>query len=657
MPFGTAAEEEIRVSAQAGIWNFDGRPVSPRLIADFHRSLVPLGPDGETCWQSSSIAMLYRPFHTTAESRREKQPYVSQRGFVITWDGRLDNREELASEFRSYVGSESTDVALVATAFDHWETGSFRRLVGDWAVSVWRPEERELVFACDYMAVRHIFYHARKDCIWWSTDLAPLVLLSGDTLHIDDEYIAGYFAHDPDSHLTPYREIRQVPAGRFVSVRAGSTRCERYWRFSPKSRIRYKSDSEYEEHFRHVFRQSVRRRLRCDSPVLAELSGGLDSSSIVCMADDILAKEGAQTSRLDTLSYHDKADPRGDDWIYFQKVEAHRGRAGHRVDASRLGASPGALESEEFRALPGFLNFGKDLEAQRSTVVREGGYRVVFSGVGGDDFFGGVPDPRVHLADLLVQCRFVRLAKQLAAWSLVKRRPWIQLLWHASVEMLPPNLGRYVMPEADVEPWIDESFARTNRLSAKRLEPGEQFGMWLPSRRAYIAGVLAMGNRLSKIEPRNEEARFPFLDQHLIEFILSIPASQLLRPGDRRSLMRRSLKGIVPGDILSRPTKQLGTHGFLLVLDKQWSALQTLYRSSISSRLGYISERELLRVLDDARTGRIASLTRVLSAISLEIWLRDLAERGLLDFPKAFFTSHPAEAALGVTNQQQSSVA
>ena len=71
------------------------------------------------------------------------------------------------------------------------------------------------------MAIRHIFYYLKKDRIWWSTDLSPLVLLSDDKFHIDDDYIAGYFAHDPDAHLTPYREIREVPPGQFVRIRNG----------------------------------------------------------------------------------------------------------------------------------------------------------------------------------------------------------------------------------------------------------------------------------------------------------------------------------------------------------------------------------------------------------------------------------------------------
>ena len=229
----------------------------------------------------------------------------------------------------SELDARPTDVAICAAAFDRWDTDCFRRIVGDWAVSIWKPEQRELVFAADYMAIRHIFYHLKNDRVWWSTDLSPLVLLSGDKFHIDDDYIAGYFAHDPDAHLTPYREIREVPPGQFVRIRNGSVSLERYWRFSPKSRIRYRTDAEYEEHFRHVFRQSVRRRLRSDSPILAELSGGLDSSSIVCMADDILAEEGAETPRLDTLSYYDKTEPNGDDCDLFSEDRAEAWKSGH----------------------------------------------------------------------------------------------------------------------------------------------------------------------------------------------------------------------------------------------------------------------------------------------------------------------------------------
>ena len=635
------------MSVQAGIWNFDGRPVDHELLADISQSLKPQGPDGESCYVDGSVALLYRPFHTTAESRREKQPYLSRRGFILSWDGRLDNRDELVPELRSELEDNPTDVAIVAAAFDRWETDCFRRITGDWALSIWKPDQRELVFAADYMGIRHIFYYLKKDQIWLSTDLSSLVLLSNDKFHIDDNYVAGYFAHAPDAHLTPYCEILQLPPGQFVRVRNGRALIERFWRFSPKSRIRYKTDAEYEEHFRHVFRQSVRRRLRSNSPILAELSGGLDSSSIVCMADDIMAKEGAETPRLDTLSYYDNTEPSGDDYIHFPKIEQKRGRVGIHIDGSRLATSSASAEYTDFHSVPGVLGFGKELIAERASTVRSGGYRAILSGVGGDEFMGGVPDPHSQLADLIVQFRLVRLAGQLMAWSMIKRRPWVQLLWQAAINVLPSSVGQHFAKETKIEPWIRKDFAKRTRLVSCQSDIDEHFGLWLPTRRSYIARVQVMANNLAKRTvpvQACEETRYPFLDQSLIEFILSIPADQLLRPGERRSLMRRSLGGIVPEGILSRRTKQVGARTPTLIIEKYWDELQSIYQRSLSSRLGYIDETRLLKTICDARAGKSVSLARVLWTISLEYWLRDLSGRGLLS-PQAVLPSPVTRAA------------
>jgi len=621
------------MSVQAGVWNFDGRPVDLRLLADFSESLKQQGPDDESRYVKGSVALLYRPFHTTAESRREKQPYISPRGFVFTWDGRLDNREELIADLQSELEAEPTDVAIVAAAFDRWETDCFSRIVGDWAVSIWKPEQRELIFSIDYMAIRHIFYSLKKERIWWATDLTPLVLLAREKFHIDDDYVAGYFAFDPDAHLTPYREIREVPPGQFVRIRDGVVYVERHWRFSPKSRVRYKTDTEYEEHFHHVFRQSVRRRLRSDSPILAELSGGLDSSSIVCMADDIIAKEVAQTPRLDTLSYYDKTEPNGDDSVYFPKIEEKRGRVGIHIDSSEFGSSPASLGYSEFCPLPGDIGAGQELGDERADAVRNGGYRAVLSGLGGDEFLGGVPDPRAHLADLIVQFKFVSLAKQLMAWSLVKRKPWIQLLWQSAIDVLPPSLRQYLVKEAKVERWIRKDFAARTRIAIHQLDVDEHFGLWLPTRRSYIGGVQLMASKLAKFTPpvsALEEARYPYLDQNLIEFILSIPADQLLRPGERRSLMRRSLSGIVPKDILSRKTKQVAARSPVVVIEKNLEQLKTVFDSPLSASLGYVNQSQFLEAMHAARNGKGVHLVHLLKTISLELWLRDLASRGLI---------------------------
>src|SRR5262249_59217617 len=118
-------------------------------------------------------------------------------------------------------------------------------------------------------------------------------------------------------------------------LRRGKQTVSKYWDFDPSKRISYPTDAEYEEHFRIVFGEAVRRRLRSDSPILAELSGGMDSSSIVCMADTIIARADAETPRLDTVSYYNDSEPNWNERPYFTKVEEKRRRTGCHIDVGK----------------------------------------------------------------------------------------------------------------------------------------------------------------------------------------------------------------------------------------------------------------------------------------------------------------------------------
>src|SRR5258708_8938855 len=385
------------MSVQAGIWQLDGAPADRASLDRLSQDAAQSGPDGETIRVDGRIAMLYRPFHTTREARLEPQPYVTARGRVITWDGRLDNRDELATRLGKSATGEWTDVALVAQAFDKWETGCFSKLVGDWALCVWDPNDRTLTFAVDYMAVRHVYYHLSKARLIWCSHLAPLVLNAGERFTVDDEYVAGYMALNQEPEYTPYRQIRAVAPGHFVRVCNGAVSAHAHWGPNPKVRIHYKTDAEYEEHFRHVFRQSVRRRLRSDAPVLAELSGGLDSSSIVCMADDILNHEGAQTPRLDTLSYYDLSEPQGDDLPFLTKVQEKRGRKGHTFDVQKY---PNSLfpQLASFQVTPAGLGGSTQAEEAYVHMWNTGAFTVLLSVLRGPEMLCALPHPSTALA-------------------------------------------------------------------------------------------------------------------------------------------------------------------------------------------------------------------------------------------------------------------
>jgi asparagine synthase (glutamine-hydrolysing) len=624
------------MSAQAGVCNFDGSPVDQAFLRKLNSSIERHGPDGGDVYAEGSIGVVYRAFHTTQESRLERQPQRSVLGNVITWDGRLDNRNELMHLVRDEIRGDHTDGAIVMAAYEKWGTESFSRLVGDFGLSIWNPHEQTLILARDYVGIRHLYYYPRHGSILWCSDLAPLLLLFGDAFTLDDEYIAGHLAMYPGPHLTPYREVHSVPPGTFVEIRNAQATAHSYWRPKFGHQVRYKSDAEYEEHFRHVFNQAVRRRLRSDSPILAELSGGLDSSCIVCVADELTAKGEAETPAIHTISFFDSADPREDDRFFFTQIEKKRGKTGCHIDQAQY-------NQWLFRGLPEFIPVpgtfwdSRPLEAERFAAMQSHGCRASLSGIGGDELMGGVPDPRPELADLVVQLRLPELWKSLMAWSPVKKEPWIRLLLTSVAYLLPPLLRSRFEKQARVGPWVNSTFARRNRISIRQLGAHEKTGLHLPSKVCAVHTLLTLSSQMSQKQPAligREEIRYPYLDQDLFEFVLAIPNEQLLRPGERRSLMRRALVNIVPTEILNRRSKWLAGRSYMVAVERNWGRLQEIFASPLSAHLGYLKEAFVRDALRAVRNGDITPMMKMLRVISLELWLQDIVARDLVHFGK-----------------------
>lgn len=619
------------MSLQAGIWNFDGCPVDSELLERLRSGIVDVACDKETTHLDGAVALLYKARFITQESQLEVQPHLGTRGLVLTWDGRLDNREDLISQLPG-LQTKATDTDIVATALEQWGTDCFYKFIGDWALTAWDPHERTLILAKDYLGVRALYYHMTKDRVIWCTELSPLVLLQEGCLRLNDEYIAGYLAMYPPSRLTPYRGIDSVPRASYITIRNGKASCRRYWAFESCKPLRYKADSEYEQHFRSLFRLSVRRRLRSSYPILAELSGGIDSSSIVCMADDIIAQEPG-VREFDTISIYDPTEPDGDERSYFSIIETKRGRTGHHIDNSKHRYSLEA-DNGQFNALPGWAR-GKDpLRSDLAETITSNGYRVVLSGIGGDELLGGVPDPRAQLTDLMFPPHPLKFARTLVAWSLIKKLPCAHLLCQSALFLLPHRIRAIFEKQATVAAWVNPSFARRWQIAASQLGPTHYYGFWKPSRREYAQTLAALSRQIACAVPHGlcfEEIRYPYVDRTLVEFLLAIPTDQLLRPGQRRSLMRRALVDIVPNEILFRRTKAFIVRSILVNFGINWHWLEKLFHNSLTAQYGYLDQQLLLKYLEKAKNGDSQLLIPVLKAIYLEFWLQGLAGRGLLN--------------------------
>ena len=615
---------------QFGKCNLDGKPVDAQELQKVRDLLARYGPDAEDFFCQDNVGVIYRAFHITKESRLENQPHVFPSGSVLTWDGRLDNREDLIGQLGDKFSTVSTDVSIVAAAYERWGTDAFVRLVGDWAISIWDQASRSLLLAKDFIGTRHLYYSIDKDQITWSTILDPLVLLSDHSFVLQEEYIAGWLTFFPAPHLTPYVGIHSVPPSSFVCAAMGTLQVKKYWEFDPTRKIRHHSDAEYEEHFRLVFAESVRRRLRSSSPVLAELSGGMDSSSIVCMADRLIARAEAETPRLDTVSYYDDSEPNWNERPYFAKVEAQRGRAGCHIDVASDKSFGFDSDSNRFAVLPGAAG-GRLTSATRqfATCVISQGNRVLLSGIGGDEFTGGLPTPVPELSDLLVEMRFKTLAHQLIAWGLSKRQPWFHLFLESFRQFLPLAL---VGTPAHMRParWLRRDFVARNRAALTGYQSRLKLFGSLPSFQENISTLDGMRRQLAcaltACEPPYEK-RYPYLDRDLLEFIFAIPREQLVRPYQRRSLMRRALVGIVPDELLNRPRKAFVARSPMAAIVAEWAHFVEMSQHMVSSLLGIVDEKTFDEAVQMARHGQEIPLVTVIRTLGIETWLRTIREQ------------------------------
>lgn len=635
------------MSAQYGRFNFNGRPVAPDDFSRVRSILVPYGPDGEGFLCQGNFGILYRAFCTTKESRREAQPYVNSRGLTVTWDGRLDNRDELINDLHKSLSSETTDVEIVAVAYETWGGECFRRLSGDWAVSIFDPAERTVLLVKDFLGTRHLYYSFENDEATWSTILDPFLAM-GRKLRLDEEYLAGWLSFFPASQLTPFVGIHSVPPSCIVRLSKGKKALNEYWTFDPSRKIRYRSDFEYEEHFRSVFAQSVRRRLRSENPVLAELSGGMDSSSIVCMADLIISRDAADSRRLDTISYYDDSEPNWNERPYFGLVEEKRGRRGWHIDISTSAAWIPVADDESLAPVPGTVAGSNNTTDRFRECLSMHDNRVLLSGIGGDEVAGGVPIPTQELADLLSSFMFRDLAHKLKMWALAQRRPWFHILGETVRLFLPPRWIGY--PESKRPPaWLNSNLASRYPQATTGYETRLKLFGALPSFQDSVATLNTLRRQLScdhlSADPLYE-TRYPFLDRDLLEFLFAIPREQLVRPGQRRSLMRRSLIGIVPDKVLNRRRKAYVARSPLVALSREASLLIEGSDEMACTDFGFVDANTFSTVVQRAKAGQMVLIVPLRRALDLECWLRALLHRQLIDHPTCSVSS-PAIAQRG----------
>ena len=615
------------MSGIGGVLNFDRAPVRDEILRALGQGLAARGPDGGNHIKSGPVGMVYRAYHTNRESRLERQPLISRYGHILCWDGRLDNREELIALLNDELRGERTDVAIVMAGYLKWGLNVFSRIIGDFVCSLWDPSEQSMILVRDVIGSRDLYYQLNDHRLLWASDLRLLVDVAGIEIEVNDDYVAGYLTRLPEPWQTPFKHIDAVAPAHAVIVHNGQVKSQRIWGLNPNLEIRYKSDTEYEEHFRQLFRQAVKCCLRADGPIWADLSGGLDSSSIVCMADQLIKSGETQATQLRTVSCIRDEARSSNETKFIRAIEDYIGVEGHHLPESEFpvfstaGYKPAAIPN----ALDLFISYHRKVDE----LMLNDGARVRLCGNGGDEILNSTPAPSCELTDLLTQGNVLQFHLKLRAWSRDRKKPYMKLLWHDGIlPTLPRRLQLELGHQAvkRLPDWFEEDFVKRTNLRELMLGPIDTFGFGLPSSRAQSINFLCAVREFSAGYVRilqNVEIRLPMLHRPLVEYMQAIPGDQRIRLGETRSLQRRALVGLVPPEVLKRKGKGNPAEAVFRGVLRDYTRLQSLLSDAYVARYGYLNQKALTDAMQLFRYGdqRAMWLPRI---IFLEFWLRSL---------------------------------
>lgn len=638
------------MSGLAVILHRDGQPVEPgemraMLAAIPHRAL-----DGAwvRVWPAAGLGLGYAKLAITPEETTEQQPLISPRtGCVVIADARLDNRRELMTQLPDRPAPNPSDAELILRAYEAWGAEAPARLLGDFAIVIWDPRSQKLVISRDTSGQRSLFYRDDGRTFTAASELHQLLQDPTAPVEVNDNRVYDFLVplnavrNSKEQSETFYRGVFLVPAGHTMVVTREGVRTWRYWDINPRTELRYGSDDEYAEHFRALFFEVVEARLRSTGPVGAMLSGGLDSSSIVCSAQELYRAGRAVDHGFTSFS----AVFAGQDCDERPLIEEMRAKYGFPACYFPPGKSAGKLQLQpkNFAEEPHMHSAPGENALLRTAVER--GVRVLLTGDVADAYVGGsrlVFDSLLRQGHLRAFWRHLRtyrrlgpdesLRKTILLWCLGPLLPIAlqrQLMARNTRRFLVEHAAQ-LMPGYIAEPVREEvrqrhvalcvGLERQRRFASQSRE--DQFEMLYPP-------------LVSRNPPGwPVEVARPYADRRLHEFMLAIPPEQHFEPhpdsdliyaGSKR-LVRRALRGVLPESIRTRTTKTVFSSVYNNDLESHWADYEAAFGPSAHPLVverGYVEHGRFWSRLEQWRAGGAAEdFIYLIQIVGLETWLR-----------------------------------
>ncbi|MCW3121333.1 MAG: asnB [Flavipsychrobacter sp.] len=520
-----------------------------------HWGYQSISPD-----QSFKVGFGHRRLSILDLSPLGHQPMVyASAGLSITFNGEVYNyleiKEELLKLGHKFSGTSDTEVIL--HAWEVWGVKCLDKFNGMFSFVILDHKKQELYAVRDRFGVKPLYYYKSDSAIYLSSEIKQIRTAPGFRFELNESVAAQFLAYGTCEHgdNTFYKGIRQIQGGHYLRIdlsKAGSEpEIKKWYTLTPK-----RWNGNYNEavtEFKTLLTDAVSLRLRSDVKVGSCLSGGLDSSSIVCIAADLLKAKGDFAGQETITACYD--DAKYDEWNFAQEVIKKTNARPHRVFPSF-----GQLQQE----LDAFLWHQDEPVASTSVFsqwavfkgTNEAGLKVMIDGQGADEQLAGYGGNDIPLyAGLLKKARLSALLdeskhykKEKGAWPKGFLLSALQLNNNIFSKVLPAHLRLSQtqqkiewMQNADVKTMYDKPAASLQESLLRQL-----YGAPLPA--------------LLRYEDHNSmawsvESRTPFMDYRLLEFNLGLPEEYIYKRGVRKTILRDAMHGVIPAAIENRKDK------------------------------------------------------------------------------------------------------
>lgn len=570
----------------------------------------------------------------------------SQGELWISYNGEVYNYLELRAELEEigYRFETSTDTEVVLAAYSEWGENCLSKLNGMWAFAIWDRTRKQLFCARDRFGIKPFYYYWDGKLFLFASEIKAILAHPAVSSSPNQAIVYDYLALGSLDHTTStfFEGIKRLPPAHALLVHLKHTSVEvRSWWDISKNLALDENNSldevEVVAKFQDLLTDSVRLRLRSDVPIGSCLSGGLDSSSIVALVNKLLLQEEVvpialigEKQKVFSACFDDREL---DERPFIRKIVDSTGADAYQIFPSSEAGLWKDLEELVWHQEEPFNSTSIYSQWSVMRLTREMGVTVLLDGQGGDELLAGyLYHFGPYLSQVLKERGLMSALRGVFQSAFTTEQNNVFLFGLMLFHSLPQSLqqavirgtdGRYRSNPTLSSTWMDPAFSR--RFDHRRHKFSKHLGDSTLAERLYRDVFTTSLPALLRYEDRNSmafslEARVPFLDYRLVEFVFSLPASFRIRSGWSKWILRQAMGGTLPEGVRWRR----GKLGFTTP-EKRWlqegiSKIKIFFNGPDFMSATYLNHKTITRLQNLGTKGiKIPGLWRL---INLEIWLR-----------------------------------